>query len=177
MAKRTNPEPAGKAGPKAGPKANIIVPPDAKLGPDKLVVFTVAGKVGKPKTAYPSDAGHDMKVSDYTSIRPHTRVRIKHGIKLAIPPGHVGLVLPRSSTFDRLGILINPGVIDPGFRGEVMALAFNPTEKMVHINEGDRVAQLLILPVAQVEFVSVDELPEGDRGDNGFGSTTETPAT
>jgi dUTP pyrophosphatase len=168
------PEPAGKAGPKP---TKAVRKPDHEL----TVEFSpVASGPGKPKceapvTSYAGDAGRDLIVSEWVSVAPKRKVRIQHNIRVAIPEGFFGLILPRSSTFDRLGLLISPGVIDPGFRGEVMALAYNPTEKIIHVNEGDRIAQILIIPVANAGFEQVKELPEGSRGEKGFGSTTKEP--
>lgn len=96
------------------------------------------------------------------------------GIALALPPGYVGLVCPRSGLAARKGIgLVNsPGVIDAGYRGEISVVLINhdPLEAC-EITRGDRVAQLVITPVAVARLVAVRDLPGSHRAGGGFGST------
>jgi dUTP pyrophosphatase len=96
------------------------------------------------------------------------------GIAIAVPPGHAGLVLPRSGIAARHGIaLVNaPGLIDAGYRGEVRVLLLNTDRETPFIVEtGDRIAQLLITPFAEVAPVEVTELGLSERGEGGFGSS------
>jgi dUTP diphosphatase len=96
------------------------------------------------------------------------------GVAVAIPEGHAGLVLPRSGLASRQGLTLAnaPGLIDAGYRGEVICSVVNLDRgESVKIARGDRIAQLVIVPVAAVEPEWVDELPPSERGEGGFGST------
>lgn len=98
---------------------------------------------------------------------------IPTGIAVAIPAGYVGLVAPRSGLAARHGISVvnGPGVVDAGYRGEINAILINHGAASVTLRRGDRVAQLLVAPIAEVETVEVDRLPNTDRGVGGFGSS------
>ena len=95
------------------------------------------------------------------------------GLAVAIPEGHVGLVAPRSGLAARhgLGVVNAPGVIDAGYRGEVMVILVNHGTDPVTLERGDRIAQLIVVPFVTPVFEDVDELPESVRGEEGFGST------
>lgn len=96
------------------------------------------------------------------------------GVAVAIPEGHAGLVLPRSGLASRHGLTLanSPGLIDAGYRGEIVCAVVNlDREEPVKIARGDRIAQLVIVPVAAVEAEWGDELPPSERGEGGFGST------
>lgn len=95
------------------------------------------------------------------------------GVAVAIPEGHAGLVAPRSGLAARHGISVvnGPGVIDSGYRGELKVILINHGTTALHLNRGDRVAQLLVVPIALPEMVEVDELPDSTRGAGGFGSS------
>jgi dUTP pyrophosphatase len=96
------------------------------------------------------------------------------GLAVAIPPGHAGLVVPRSGLAARhgLGTVNAPGLIDPGYRGEVKVILLNTdrTEPVV-VEPGMRIAQLVIVELPAVELVEVDELPPSERGEGGLGSS------
>lgn len=96
------------------------------------------------------------------------------GLAVAVPEGHAGLVLPRSGLASRRGLTLAnaPGLIDSGYRGEITVAVVNldPSEK-VEIRRGDRIAQLVVVPMALVEPVEVQDLPSSHRGEGGFGST------
>lgn len=98
---------------------------------------------------------------------------IPTGIAVAIPEGHAGLVAPRSGLAARYGISVvnGPGVIDPGYRGEINVILINHGTVPLTLQRGDRVAQLLVVPVVTPELVEVDELPDSVRGTGGFGSS------
>ena len=93
------------------------------------------------------------------------------GIQLKLPPGHVGLVWPRSGLAVKHSLDCGAGVIDSQYRGEIKVLLFNHSDSAFTIKAGDRIAQLLVQKVEQVEFVSVEQLEDSARGANGFGST------
>ena len=95
------------------------------------------------------------------------------GVAVAIPPGHVGLVAPRSGLAVRSGVSVvnGPGVIDEGYRGEIKAVLINHGTRVLTLARGDRIAQLLVMPVADWDFDVVDKLDPSDRGSMGFGSS------
>ena len=127
-----------------------------------------------PVRAHDDDAGWDLysNTPDFI-IHPGEGACINTGIAIDIPSGYFGLIRDRSGLAS-LGIFVAGGVIDSGYRGEVRVVVHRKDEcgpiDMV-IERGDRIAQLLILPVPEVKWVEVDELDETDRGTNGFGST------
>ncbi len=127
-----------------------------------------------PQRAHSDDAGYDLCAAESASLAPGERASVGTGIALAIPPGHAGLVLPRSGLAARHGIaLVNaPGLIDAGYRGEVRILLLN-TDRATpfDVAPGDRIAQLVIVAHATGEPEEVPELDATARGAGGFGST------
>lgn len=127
-----------------------------------------------PSYAHPGDAGLDLySAVDYT-LEPGQRQLIPTGVALALPPGYVAFVHPRSGLAHKHGIgMVNaPGVIDAGYRGEIKVNLINHDRgSSFEIRRGERVAQLIVQLVSQVEFVAVSSLPGSDRGEGGFGST------
>jgi len=130
--------------------------------------------VSLPRRARQGDAGLDLASNADAKVRPGERALIPTGLAVAIPEGHAGLVLPRSGLASRQGLTLAnaPGLIDPGYRGEVTIAVVNldPLEP-VEIRKGDRIAQLLVVPFAQAEAVEVERLPGSERGTGGFGSS------
>lgn len=127
-----------------------------------------------PSRAHAGDAGLDLYAAQAARIGAGERAMVGTGIAVAVPPGHAGLVLPRSGNAARHGIaLVNaPGLIDAGYRGEVRILLLNTDREAPFIVEtGDRIAQLLITPFAEAEPVEVEELAGTERGEGGFGSS------
>ncbi|HEY8083953.1 MAG TPA: dUTP diphosphatase [Solirubrobacterales bacterium] len=127
-----------------------------------------------PTRAHEGDAGLDLYACEPAHIGPGERWSIGTGVAIAIPDGHAGLVLPRSGLAREHGIaLVNsPGLIDSGYRGEVRVLLLNtdPAETF-RVELGDRVAQLVIVPVVLAEPVEASSLAESARGEGGFGSS------
>lgn len=127
-----------------------------------------------PTRAHDGDAGLDLCACEPAHVGPGERWSVGTGIAVEIPPGHAGLVLPRSGLAHEHGIsLVNsPGLIDCGYRGEVRVLLLNtdPAE-IFRVEAGDRIAQLLLVAVAAAEPVEVAELSESARGTGGFGSS------
>jgi dUTP pyrophosphatase len=125
--------------------------------------------------AYPGDAGLDLAACERVELPPGERGVVGTGIAVAIPPGHAGLVVPRSGLAARhgLGKVNAPGLIDEGYRGEVKVILLNTdrTEPFV-VEPGMRIAQLVILAVATPQAVEVTELPDSERGEKGFGSSS-----
>ena len=127
-----------------------------------------------PARAHPGDAGLDLHAVVSARIRPGGRASVATGVSLEIPAGHAGLVMPRSGLAARHGIaLVNsPGLIDSGYRGEIEVLLLNTDrERPFQVAPGDRVAQLIVVPLAEVEPVEVAELATSVRGGGGFGSS------
>jgi dUTP pyrophosphatase len=127
-----------------------------------------------PGYAHPGDAGADLHSRIDVTLGPHERHAVPTGIAIALPDGFAGLVTPRSGLARRHGVsMVNtPGLIDAGYRGEIVVLLVNhdPTQA-VSIRRGDRIAQLVVLPVARARFHEVAALPGSHRGEGGFGSS------
>jgi dUTP diphosphatase len=130
--------------------------------------------VSLPRRAREGDAGLDLSANVDAKVGPGERAMIPTGLAVAIPAGHAGLVLPRSGLASKRGLTLSnsPGLIDAGYRGEVTIAVVNldPMDA-VEITRGDRIAQLLVVPFAEVEPVEVEELPASERGEGGFGSS------
>ena len=127
-----------------------------------------------PQYARASDAGLDLRAAERVVLEPGARALVGTGLAVAIPPGCAGLVLPRSGLALRHGVTVlnAPGLIDAGYRGEIMVLLVNHDPRATAtLERGERVAQLVVQTVAPVQLVEVDELPPSDRGVGGFGST------
>jgi len=127
-----------------------------------------------PTRAHEGDAGLDLYACESAHIGPGERWSIGTGVAVEIPDGHAGLVLPRSGLAKKNGItLVNsPGLIDAGYRGEIRVLLLNtdPAE-VFRVAPGDRIAQLVIVPIALAEPVEREALAESARGEGGFGSS------
>ncbi len=127
-----------------------------------------------PLRAHEDDAGHDLHAVEAVEIAPGERAVVATGIAIELPPGHAGWVVPRSGLAARHGIAIvnAPGLIDAGYRGELKVLLLNTDRsEPFSIQPGDRIAQLVVAPVAAPDVVEVDELGATARGAGGFGST------
>ena len=127
-----------------------------------------------PTRAHPGDAGLDLVAVEEHRIAPGARAAIATGLSVAIPAGYAGLVLPRSGLARRHGLTLtnSPGLIDAGYRGELTVLMINLGQEAHTVRSGDRIAQLVLIPVSLAAAVEVDELPPSDgRGAGGFGST------
>ena len=116
-------------------------------------------------------AGYDLYSSEPVLIYRRKTGIIPTGISITLPEGTYGRIAPRSSLAARNGIDVGAGVIDQDYRGEIKVILFNHSNKDFEINEGDRIAQLIITPIVTPEIIQVDELNETERGDGGFGST------
>jgi dUTP pyrophosphatase len=127
-----------------------------------------------PAYARPGDAGLDLASADEVEVAPGERAMVRTGVAVAIPEGFAGLVLPRSGLASRHGLTLanSPGLIDAGYRGEVTCVVVNIDPRHpVRIKRGDRIAQLVVIPVVSVEAQWANELPPSERGAGGFGST------
>jgi dUTP pyrophosphatase len=127
-----------------------------------------------PERAYAGDAGLDLTACERMELAPGERAAVPTGLAVAVPEGHAGFVQPRSGLAARHGITIvnAPGLIDAGYRGEILVILLNTDAgEAFTVEPGMRIAQLVIVPVASPELEEVDELPGSERGDRGFGSS------
>ena len=127
--------------------------------------------------AHPGDAGFDLAAAEAAHLEPGERATVGTGLRIALPTGHVAFVVPRSGLAARHGITVvnAPGTVDAGYRGEIRVTLLNTDAREPYdVAVGDRIAQLVVLPVPAVRFVPVAALPGSHRGDAGFGSTGTT---
>ena len=127
-----------------------------------------------PARAYSGDAGVDLAACERVELGPGERATVPTGLAVAIPEGHAGFVQPRSGLAARNGLTIvnTPGLVDSGYRGELQVILLNTDREQTFVVEpGMRIAQLVVVPVAEVELEEVDELPASERGVRGFGSS------
>ena len=142
----------------------MIELPVLRLRPDAVV----------PARAYAGDAGMDLSACERVELGPGERSLVPTGIAVAIPEGFAGFVQPRSGLAAKHGISIvnTPGLVDSGYRGELLVNLVNTDKHEPFVVEpGMRIAQLVIVPLPEVELVEVEELPESERGVRGFGSS------
>jgi dUTP pyrophosphatase len=140
----------------------------------ELTVRRLRAEAALPSRAYEADAGLDLVACDRQELAPGERAMVSTGIAVAIPEGHAGFVQPRSGLAARSGITIinSPGLIDAGYRGEVLVIALNTDrEEAFVIEPGMRIAQLVVLPIPDVQVTEVEELPPSERGARGHGSS------
>lgn len=127
-----------------------------------------------PKYAHPGDAGADLHASEALELAPGARALVGTGVSIALPDGFAAFVVPRSGMATRHGITIvnSPGTVDAGYRGEIKVTLLNTDSvEPFRIAVGDRIAQLIVMPVTRATFIPVDRLPGSQRGEGGFGST------
>jgi dUTP pyrophosphatase len=127
-----------------------------------------------PSYAHAGDAGADLVSVDDVTLGPGQRATVGTGISIALPDGYVALVVPRSGLAAKHGITIvnTPGTIDAGYRGEIRVILLNTDVVDPYtVSAGDRIAQLVVLPVTRARFIPVERLPGTERGAGGFGST------
>jgi dUTP pyrophosphatase len=127
-----------------------------------------------PQAQHPGDAGLDLRAAEGVTVKPGERAMVPTGVAVAIPDGHAGLVLPRSGLASKKGLTLAnaPGLIDAGYRGEVVCAVVNlDPHEAVEVSAGDRIAQLVIVALPDVSPAFVEELPASSRGEGGFGST------
>lgn len=127
-----------------------------------------------PLYAHPGDAGADLVSTESLTLAPGQRATVGTGVSIALPDGYAALVVPRSGLAAKHGITVvnTPGTVDAGYRGEIKVILLNTDASEPYtIASGDRIAQLLVLPVARARFIPVERLPGSQRGEGGFGST------
>jgi dUTP pyrophosphatase len=127
-----------------------------------------------PHYAHPGDAGADLVSAEAVRLEPGERALIATGVRIALPDGYLAFVVPRSGLAAKHGITIvnSPGTVDAGYRGEIKVSLLNTDSSSAYdVAVGDRIAQLIIMPVTRANFIPVEELPDSARGAAGFGST------
>lgn len=130
-----------------------------------------------PDYAHPGDAGADLCSAEALTLAPGERHTVATGVAIALPEGYAAFVVPRSGLAMRHGITIvnSPGTVDAGYRGEIKVTVLNTDRSMPYdIAVGDRIAQLIVMPVTRARFIPVDTLPDSHRGTAGFGSSGYT---
>lgn len=132
-----------------------------RLSPDAII----------PTRAKPGDSGLDLHATEDVWIPSGARRMVGTGIAIELPPGYEAQVRPRSGLAHRSGVMAALGTIDNGYRGELKVNLFNHSYDSYRVLQGERIAQLVIAPVALLGVVAVEELTETERGADGFGST------
>ena len=139
----------------------------------KIPFLRLDPELPEPKRAHEGDAGIDLHAATDVRLGPGEWTMVPTGIAVAIPSGHAGLVAPRSGLAARsgVGVVNGPGVVDSGYRGEINVILINHGTDLLELERGDRIAQLVVVPIVEPELVEVEELSESVRGDGGFGSS------
>jgi dUTP pyrophosphatase len=143
----------------------------------KLSVQRLPHGAGLPLPSYATEgsAGLDLSaaIEGELTLAPGARALVPTGIAIALPAGHEGQVRPRSGLAAKHGVTVlnSPGTVDEDYRGEIKVILINLGSEPVTLRRGERVAQLVVAPVAQVQIAQDDELPASRRGTGGFGST------
>ena len=164
-------EPGGESG------AVAVAVADRELRAERsgeLRFVKLTGKATLPTRAHDNDAGLDLYAAESARLAPGARAGVGTGLAVQIPDGAGGLVLPRSGLALKHGVtLVNsPGLIDPGYRGEVRVLLLNTDPSLeFQISPGDRIAQLLLVPLVHATPLQAEALDDSTRGEGGFGSS------
>jgi dUTP pyrophosphatase len=143
---------------------------------NNTVKWTRTEEAGQsPRRAYEDDAGFDLYISRETTIPPGKFADVHTDVAIELPSDAWGMLTGRSSTLRKKGLLVNQGIIDPGYRGELYIGCWNMTNNPVTVYPGERIGQIIILPnmTAMLSLVETDQLSHHPRGTKGFGSTGE----
>lgn len=127
-------------------------------------------KAFMPVRAYETDAGLDLKSPETVTIEPRGSACIDTGVHIELPLGTVGMIKSKSGLNVKYG-LVSEGVIDVGYTGSIRVKMYNHSSKAYTINRGDKISQLVIMPILTPKIEEVDELASTERGNGGFGST------
>jgi dUTP pyrophosphatase len=141
-----------------------------------VLLAPVAGQeaVPAPGYAHPGDAGADLLSAESLTLAAGERALVSTGVSIALPDGYAAFVVPRSGLAAKHGITVlnSPGTVDAGYRGEIKVTLLNTDASADYaIEKGDKIAQLIVMPVVRATFIEVDALPDSTRGQGGFGST------
>lgn len=135
-----------------------------------LLVKRLNSEAKLPTRAHANDAGLDLYSMNTVTLPPHEPVKVPLGVAMAIPEGHVGLICDRSSVGSK-GVRTLGGVVDAGYRGEVQVVLINLRNEPISFAKGDKIAQMLVLPVNACAVEERAELDSTSRNEGGFGST------
>lgn len=138
--------------------------------PQQIELMRVSPDATLPTRAHPDDAGMDLYSLEDVILEPRQGKVTKTGVAIGLPTGFVGMVADRSSMAKK-GVKTAGGIIDAGYRGEIHIVLWNISGEPVQLKRGERIAQLLILPIATPAIVEVKSLNETARGAKGFGSS------
>ena len=139
---------------------------------EKIIkVKKVKSNVELPSYLYESDAGFDLRAIETARLFPGEQKEVKTGIILEIPQGTVGLIRDRVGIVTKMGIHTSAGTFDQRFRGEVSVVLVNMSEETRYIEEGMRIAQMILIPIIKPKIIEVKKLDDTTRGKNSFGST------
>lgn len=142
----------------------------AQISPNSINILRLSPDAVLPTRAHPDDAGLDLYNLEDVMLEPRQGKAIRTGIALALPAGHVGMVADRSSLAKK-GLKTAGGIIDAGYRGEIQIVVWNISGEAIAVKRGERIAQLMIIPIATPAPVEVTTLDETARGAKGFGSS------
>ena len=141
----------------------------------KILIKKTSKEVITPKYKTEGSSGVDLSafLNEKVVIKPNSSELIPTGLQVAIPEELEIQIRPRSglAAKESMGVLNSPGTIDSDYRGELKIILFNHGDKDFIINNGDRIAQMVLVPILKMEFEEVDNLPDTVRGQGGFGST------
>jgi dUTP pyrophosphatase len=137
----------------------------------KIKIKRLSPKAIIPERSKQSDAGYDLHSIEALPLLPMSREAVSVGFAIEIPKGYYGRIAPRSGLAVRAGIDVLAGVVDSGYRNEIKVVMINLGQGLVSVEEGDRIAQLIIEKCHDVEWEETDELSDSDRGEDGFGSS------
>ncbi len=137
----------------------------------KLKVKKLRDGAKLPTRGHPGDAGVDFYAIENVTFLPKSKNKVFTGVSIEIPEGYVGLVWDKSSISFNKGLKTMGGVIDSGYRGEILMTLFNTCDEEVIIEKGDKIAQIIIQKFEDCDIVETENLNESIRGDKGFGST------
>ena len=140
----------------------------------EVAITRVRADARLPERAYAGDAGLDLATCEAVRLAPGERALVPTGLAVAIPEGYAGFVQPRSGLAARDGITVvnSPGLVDPGYRGEIQVVLLNTDRERTFTAEaGERIAQLVVLAVPELTLREVADLPPSERGVRGFGSS------
>jgi len=137
----------------------------------EMKVVRLSKEAETPEYAMESDVGFDLRAAEDVCIEPYEQKKVKTGLMIEIPEGHVGLIRDRAGIISKLGVHTAAGTFDPAYRGEVSIVLVNFGEESVRIEKGMRIAQMIVLPVVKVKIKDVKSLGKTKRADKSFGST------
>ena len=123
-----------------------------------------------PTKSYKGDAGFDLYIDENRAVG-NVPVLVSTNVSMEIPDGFFGMIVPRSSTIIKKKVMVYTGIVDSGYRGVINVMVSSIGNSVSYLNKGDRIAQLLILPVIEAKFYLIKEHLSTDRGERGFGSS------